>query len=156
VKTEPITIDGVAGPVVVTTHPFWGQPALMVGGQPAARVRRRQYTLPATVGGTVDAAVRMGFADPYPSVEVIGVRHRTGPNVPVVLRALALMPILLVAVGGLLGGLIGALGVVANLAVARTRIPSAVKSLIMIGVGVVAVVVWLAIAVAVRGAISQN
>jgi hypothetical protein len=97
----------------------------------------------------------MGFADPYPSVEVNGVRHRTGPNVPIVLRALALLPFLLVA-GGVLGGLIGALGFIANLAVARTRIRSVVKSLIMIGISMVAFVVWLAIALAVSGATSQN
>jgi hypothetical protein len=147
VKNGPITIDGVAGPVVVTTPTLWGKPSLTVGGQPAARVGSRQYLLPATAGGTVDAALRTGFADPYPSVEINGVRHRTGPKVPVVLRVLALLPILLVA-GGALGGLIGALGVVANLAVARTRIPSVAKAPIMIGVGAVAFLVWLAVAAA--------
>jgi hypothetical protein len=50
--------------------------------------------------------------------------------------------------GGALGGLIGALGVVANLAVARTRIPSVAKAPIMIGVGAVAFLVWLAVAAA--------
>jgi hypothetical protein len=43
------------------------------------------------------------------------------------------------------------LGLVVNLVVARTSIPSAVKVLIMIGVGVVACVVRLAMAVAVQG-----
>jgi hypothetical protein len=147
VKTEPITIDGVAGPVVVTTPTLWGRPALTVGGQPAARVGPRQYTLPATAGGMVDAALRAGFADPYPSVEVNGVRHRTGPKVPVVLRILTLLPILLVT-GGALGGGIGALGVVTNLTVARTKIPSVAKAPIMIGVGAVAFLVWLAVAAA--------
>jgi hypothetical protein len=84
------------------------------------------------------------------------VRHRTGPRVPVALRVLAVQPILLFAVGGLIGGLVRALGLVVNLVVARTSIPSAVKALIMIGVGVVASVVWLAIAVAVQGGISQG
>jgi hypothetical protein len=148
VKNEPITIDGVAGPVVVTTPTLWGKPSLTVGGQPAARVGSRQYLLPATAGGTVDAALRIGFADPYPSVEINGVRHRTGPKVPVVLRVLALLPIGMAVVGGALGGLIGALGAVANLAVARTRIPSVAKAPIMIGVGTVGFLVWLAVAAA--------
>jgi hypothetical protein len=43
------------------------------------------------------------------------------------------------------------LGLAVNLVVARTSIPSAVKVLIMIGVGVVACVVRLAMAVAVQG-----
>jgi hypothetical protein len=156
VNTEPISIDGVAGPIIVTTHAFWGRPAVTVGGLPALRTGKRQYTLPVTAGGAVEATLRSGFADPYPTVEVNGVQHRTGPTVPIVLRVLALVPILLVAVGGLLGGLIGGLGVVANLAVARTRTPSVVKALIMIGVSVVAFVVMLAVAVAVGGATSQS
>jgi hypothetical protein len=41
------------------------------------------------------------------------------------------------------------------LAVARTSLPSAVKALIMIGVGVVAYLVWLAIAAATQGAIDD-
>ncbi len=155
-KTEPISIDGVAGPIVVTTNALWGQPAVTVGGRQAPRVGRRQYTLPAPRGGTVDAFVRMGFADPYPSVEVNGVRFRTGPKISVGLRILTLLPILLVAIGGLLGGLVGALGFLANLAVARTRIPSAVKALAMIATAVIAFVLWLAIAVAIRGATGQS
>ncbi|WP_255544930.1 hypothetical protein [Micromonospora parastrephiae] len=43
-----------------------------------------------------------------------------------------------------------------NLAVARTRLPSVGKALVMVGVGVVAYLVWLAIAVAVRGAVSGS
>jgi hypothetical protein len=154
VITDPITIEGVAGPVVVTTPTFLGQPAITVGGQPAPRVGRRQYTLPATVGGTVDATLRTGFADPYPSVEINGVRHRTGPKVPVGLRVLALLPILLVGIGGLIGGLVGALGVVVKLVIARAPISSAVKTLIMIGVGALACLVWVGKAVALQGAMS--
>lgn len=69
---------------------------------------------------------------------------------------MAPLPILLVAVGGVLGGLIGALGFVANLAVARTRPTSVVKVLLMVGVSVVAWVVWLAIAVVLHGAVSPS
>jgi hypothetical protein len=67
-----------------------------------------------------------------------------------------MLPIALVGIGGLLGGLIGALGVTANVAVARTRIPSAGKALIMLGIGAVAVAVYLLIAAAVRGAIAHS
>jgi hypothetical protein len=156
VNTEPISIDGVAGPIVVTTNAFWGRSAVTVGGVPTPRTGKRQYALPAAAGGAVEATVRSAFADPYPTVEVNGVQHRTGPSIPVVLRVLVPLPILLVAVGGALGGLIGALGLVANLAVARTRTPPVVKALIMVGVSVVAYLLWLAIAVALRGAVSPS
>lgn len=155
VNTDPISIDGVAGPIVVTTNAFWGRPRVTVGGVPAPRTGNRQYALPAAAGGAIEATVRSAFADPYPTVEVNGVRHRTGPAVPLVLRVMTLLPVLLVAVGGALGGLAGGLGFVANSAVARTRIPSAVKALIMVGVSVVAYFVWLVLAVAVRGAVNQ-
>lgn len=151
VDTQPVTIDGVAGPVVVTTNALWGQPAVTVGGQSAPRVGRRKYTLPAAGGGTVEATVRNGFADPYPILDINGVGFRTGPKPPVVLRMLSVLPIALVAIGGLTGGLLGVLGMVVNLAVARTNLPTAVKALLMVGVGVVAFVVLLMIAAAIRG-----
>jgi hypothetical protein len=143
-------IESVAGPVVVTTHALWGQPAITVGGQAAPRVGKRQYALPATAGGTVAATVRNGLADPFPTLEINGIRHRTGPKVPVVLQILSVLPIVLVAVGGLVGGLIGGLGFVVNLSVARTSQPAVVKALLMVGVAVTALAVLLLIAAAIR------
>jgi hypothetical protein len=154
VNTEPLRIAGVAGPVVVTTNVLWGRPVVTVGGLPATRIGKRRYALPATSGGALEATVRSGFADPYPTVEVGGEQHRMGPRVPAILQVLAILPIALVAIGGALGGLIGALGVVANLTVVRTRTPSIVKALIMVGISAVAFVVALAILTAVRGALS--
>jgi hypothetical protein len=156
VNTEPIAIDGVAGPVVVSTNALWGTPVVMVGYQTASRIGKREYALPSSFGGTVHATLRSRFADPYPTVEVNGVRHRTGPKMPVVLQVIALLPIALVGIGGLIGGLIGALGVMANVAVARTRISSAGKAFIMIGIGVVAVAVFLVIATAFRAAVNHS
>jgi hypothetical protein len=147
-KTDPIAINGVAGAVVVTTPVFFGHPTLTVEGQPAPRIRRRQYQLPATYGGTIDATVRTAFTDPYPSVVVNGVQHRTGPKVPVILRVLALLPFVLI-VGGVIGGLFGALGFITNLAVARTQLPSVAKAPLMIGTAVAAFLVWFAVAAAV-------
>lgn len=123
---------------------------------PAPRTGGRRYALSAAAGGAVEATVRTAFADPYPTVEINGVPHRTGPAIPILLRALVLLPILLVAVGGALGGLIGALGVGANLAVARTRIPPAAKAAAMLGVAVVATVVWLAVALAIGAAVTGS
>jgi hypothetical protein len=155
-KTEPIAIDGVAGPLVVATNAFWGRPVVTVAGQAVPRVGKRQYALPAADGGTVHATLRNRFVDPYPTVWANGIQHRTGPKVPVVLQVLTLLPIVLVGIGGAVGGLIGVLGVVADVAIARTRIPSAGKALIMIGIGAVAVLVYLVIAAALRGAINQG
>jgi hypothetical protein len=128
-----------------------------VAGQAVPRVGKRQYALPAANGrGTVNATLRSRLADPYPTVEAYGLRYRTGPKMPDVLQVLALLPIALVGIGGAIGGLTGGLGVAANLAIARTRIPSPGKALIMIGIGVVAVLVYLVIAAALRRAINQG
>ncbi|MCL2586230.1 MAG: hypothetical protein FWE35_27675 [Streptosporangiales bacterium] len=152
-QTEPIAIDGVAGPVVVTPS-FWGRPSITVWGQPVPRTGR-QYALPAADGGTVEATVRGGFADAYPTVEVNGVPYRTGPKPPVALQILTMVPILLIAIGGAIGGVIGVLGVAANLSVARTRMSVAGKTFAMIGVIVVAAVVFFAIAAALSAAVGQ-
>ncbi len=101
----------------------------------------------------MEGSVRPGLFDPYPSLEVNGIRHRTGPQVPVALRILALVPIGLIGLGGLVGGLIGALGVFANLAVARRSMPAIVKALLMLAVLAVTVVVWLIVALAITSAI---
>lgn len=152
-NTEPLSVAGVAGPIVVTTKEFWGHPIVSVAGVPAPRTGKR-FALPAVDGGVVQATLRTPFADPYPIVEVDGVQHRTGPSVPVFLRILVPLPILLFIVGGVLGGLIGALGFLANLTVARTQMAPAVKALAMVGVGIATAIVWLVIAVALNAAAS--
>lgn len=113
--------------------PVWGRAVITVFGQPAPRTGR-QFALPATAGGTVQATLKSGFADAYPTIEINGIAHRTGPTPPAALRVLAMVPILLVAVGGLIGGLIGVVGVLANLSIARTQMSAAGKAFAMIGV----------------------
>jgi hypothetical protein len=155
VKTEPIAIPGVAGPVVVATT-FWGRFVVTVADQAVPRIGKRQYALPSAVGGTVHATLRSRISDPYPTVEANGVRHRTGPKVPVVLQVLALLPMVLVGIGGALGGLAGALGAIANLGIARTRMPAAAKALVMVAIGAAAVLAYLLVAAAVHAAINQS
>ncbi len=155
-NTEPIRIVGVAGPVVVSTNGFWGRPSVTVGGLPATRTGKRSFALPTRDGRTIEATIRSGLGDPYPTLDVSGERHPTGPKLPATLRVLAFLPFVMIYVGGAIGGGIGGLGFVANLAVGRTRLPSAAKALIMIGVGVAVFIVWLAIAAAIRNAIGPS
>jgi hypothetical protein len=151
-----MTIRGLAGPVVLEAGLFSFRYTITVGGQPATRVGGRRYALPAAGGGTVEAAVRGSFLDPYPTLEVNGVKHRTGPSVPIALRALALVPILLVGIGGGLGAVIGILGIAGNMAIARTRMSSLVKALLMVWVLVVAFAVWYVVASVVLGALRNS
>lgn len=149
--TQPVAIPGLAGPVVVNMNSFTGKHAVTVGGHSVTSTGRRTYALPAADGRTVEGKVHSSFLDPYPSIEIGGVRHRTGPAVPVGLRVLALLPIVLL-IGGLLGGLIGAVAIVSNLAILRTAQSTVVKVVLLAGVFVAAAIVWLVIAAAIQSA----
>jgi hypothetical protein len=154
-RTEPLNIEGLAGPAVITLHPFTGRHSIMVGGRPATGTRRGRYSLPTADGRTVDARLRAGLFDPHPSLQIAGVTYRTGPPVPRLLQVLALAPIVLVGLGGLLGGLIGGGGVVANMGIARSPQSTARKTVLMIVVLVAAVVVWMLVAGALLAAIDS-
>ena len=59
---------------------------------------------------------------------------------------LAVLPLTLVGVGGLIGGAIGAVAAVVNVKLARTGLATAPKALVMVLVDVVAVVVYFVLA----------
>ena len=69
-QTEPLMIDGVAGPVVLTVNAFTGKHSVTVGGYPASGTRRGIYTLPTADGRTVAARLRSSLLDPHPSLEI--------------------------------------------------------------------------------------
>jgi hypothetical protein len=148
-RTEPMMIDRVAGPVVITVNAFTGKHSVTVGGQPASGTRRGAYTLPTTDGQTVAAKLRSSLIEPHPSLEIAGVTHRSGPSLPIALRVLVVIPLVLL-LGGLIGGVIGALGVGVNLGIARGRQSTAIKSLLMIMILVLAVVTFALVAAAIR------
>jgi hypothetical protein len=148
-------IPGLVGPVVVESS-FWSSRfTITAGGFPATRVGRNRYALPAAGSATVEATVSGGFFDAYPTLTINGVKHRTGPAVPVVLRVLAVLPIVLVFLGGFVGGLIGAIGWAANMAILRVVVSSPVKVLLMLAVLVVTVVAWVEVAAAISVAVNS-
>ena len=59
---------------------------------------------------------------------------------------LVFVPLVLVGLGGLVGGLFGAIGVVANLAIARSSQPTAVQVPLMLGTLILTGVAWLIVA----------
>jgi len=59
---------------------------------------------------------------------------------------LVLVPLSTLFIGGLIGGVIGALGALANLRIARAGLPAAAKVAVMLGVGVVCYVVLFIVA----------
>ena len=135
-QTEPMVIAGVDGPVAVEVNAL-GSPRVLVDGVPGSG-RRNVFELPAVGGGTVRAKVKGNLLDAYPVIEIDGVKHRTGPETPAVLRILILLPFLLVIAGGLIGGLFGGVGFAVNHSIARSDRSTGAKAVLMIlaGLGV--------------------
>lgn len=152
-QTAPLDIEGLAGPVVITSNAFTGRSSVTVGGRPVKGTRRGAYALPTADGRTVDAKVRTGLFDPYPSIDIAGVKHRTGPALPAVLRVLMVLPLALI-LGGLIGGAAGVSGVLLNMGIARSSQPTAVKAVLMIVVLAVAALVWLLLSAAFQTAVN--
>jgi hypothetical protein len=140
---------------MVEMNTFTGRGTISVGGIPE-HGRRGIFELPAEGGGRVRAKLRASLLDPYPTIEVDGVKHRTGPESPIILRLLGLLPFGLVFVGGLIGGLIGGVGVCVNLAVARGKQSMAVKALLMTLVLMGAALAYLVAAGVVAAAVTDQ
>lgn len=66
---------------------------------------------------------------------------------------LIVLPLSLVAIGALVGGILGALAALGNTYVARSRLSTPVKVLVMLGLLVAAYAVWLALVLALSAAL---
>lgn len=147
-QTEPLEIDGIAGPIVVKINTFTGKHSIVAGREELVN-KRGWYVLPRTDGSVVEARLRSSFLDTYPTLEIEGVKYRTGPAVPLGLKMVALLPILLLS-AGCLGGLLAGIAITANLAITRGQLHTAVKAVMMVGVLLVAYVLLVIIAAAVQ------
>ncbi|WP_089005325.1 hypothetical protein [Micromonospora viridifaciens] len=132
-----------------------GTPRVLVGGIPETG-RRNTFELPAVGGGTVRAKLKTNIVDPYPVIEIDGVKHRTGPNTPVVLRVLMLLPFLLVLKGGLIGGLFGGVGFAVNHSIALSDRSTGAKAALMILAALGVCLVYLVLAGIVLTAVEQQ
>jgi hypothetical protein len=144
-RTEPVNIDGLAGPLVVELTPITGRHSIMVDGEPTSGKPSGEYLLPLANGGLIEARLRRGVLDPYPRIEIDGVAHRTGPSVPMPLRALALLPLALIVVHGLVGAVLGVAGLAANLAIMRTAWSVPVRAALMVAVFAVAIAAFVGV-----------
>lgn len=146
-RNGPITIPGVAGPVTVDSHLWSGKQSVMVGGQPAASTGKQTFALPTSDGGATEGRVSRGsIMNPFPTVEIGGVKHPTGPEISVALRLLMVAPIVLTAIGGLLGGLVGGSGLLLNYNLMRSARRPAIKVMLMTLVLIAAFAVWATLA----------
>ena len=146
-SNQPVIVPGIVSPVTVVRNIWTGKQTVSVGDHLAVSTGKRTYALPTSDGGTVEGTVsRSTLFNPFPTLEVEGVKHPTGPEIPVALRVLMVAPILLLAIGGLVGGVVAAGAIVVNLTIARGTHTIGIKALLMALTLAAAIAVWAAAA----------
>jgi hypothetical protein len=95
VQTQPISIEGVKGEVVVATN-WKGGVALYVDGQEAPSRGKDRWALPAVRGADLEGYLQMKFWQVFPTLVVNSTEHRTGPKTAFPVILLAGLPLLMV------------------------------------------------------------
>ena len=137
---------------------FFGAPSILKNGFEVERSseKGRPYLLPAAGGSVVKAYPKPSFPDMIPQLEINGIKHRTVPKLPVAEYVVACLPLVLVAVGGGLGGLLGVLAMFLNLRVFRGSGTAFKKYAVAIAITLVAFVIWAAVANYLRPLLIEN
>lgn len=137
-------IPGTTGPDIVIRLGAFGATVLANGVPLRGRGSfRRTYTVPMPDGPARE--LRLNTWTGSPRVSVDGHETPIGPQISAVELVLAFLPVGLVGIGGLLGGVIGGATVGVNMSIARSGSPMAVRVLGMLGATAVAVVLWWAV-----------
>lgn len=125
---------------------LWGGPRLFVNDQQVPGNKKMQLRRNDGREVTVRWKNDLWGVD-VPNLDVDGTIIQVAKPMPIGYKIWCLLPILLVFIGGALGGIIGAVGVLANGAIFRKRsIQPAVKVMIAIAVAIAAFVVYFLIA----------
>lgn len=145
VHTTPIMIPGVAGWVSVTL-PALGRADVTVNGLPAQRLRGSDFLLPGINGTPILVKLKRGVANPFPNILTADASYLTGPELPVFLKVLLLMPIILIPFSGILfGAIFGVPAFFANLHVSRILPTNAGKGAAMAGINLAALLGLIAV-----------
>lgn len=149
-RTDPIAIPDLDGPVVVEQNLWSGTPRLLVGSVEVPSTGRRSFSVRTREGSSVEVTVKSTLVRPFPTIQIGERNFETGPALPVWLVILMLLPLGLLVMGGALGGAIGALGVVVNTIIARSAWGGVAKALTMLGVFAVVLGLWFSLGLAAR------
>ena len=96
-RTQPITIEGVKGGVVVATN-WKGGVGVYVDGKEMPQRGQDRWALPAVRGADLEGFLQIKFWQVFPTLVVNSVEHRTGPKTPLALAIFAALPLLIVIV----------------------------------------------------------
>lgn len=149
----PFRIPGTSGPDIVVHRSALGSLQIRVDGVPV-KGKRGRYPIQLRDGTTRE--LRLSGQWTGLKAVVDGVETPLEPSIPKYLLVLIFLPISLVVLGGLIGGVFGGLGAAINTGVARASLPTAGKVIAMLGVAVVTAALYLVTAVTFRNAIAPN
>src|SRR5690606_1299916 len=90
-----------------------------------------------------DLYPKSSFPDLIPSLEINGIKHTIVEKLPWPQYALALLPMILIFIGGGLGGAIGAVSTIYNLQIFRTKDSDIIKYLNVVAVSILAYIAYL-------------
>ena len=153
-----VALNGFEGQNVEVQPPglFTG-PKLLVAGQPApAGAKRGEMVLRRNDGKDVTVAWKpqlMGLD--VPRLAVDGSVVEVVKPLPWYVLAWSALPLVLILIGGLLGGVTGAVAAYLNLKLFRTSLPGVVKFIFSAVVGGVAVLVYFLVALTLLSAVGQ-
>jgi hypothetical protein len=145
--TSTIRLPGTDGPDIDVEQRPIGGPSVTIGGVPASRdpARKNTWVVPLTDGTTRSFSITTGWSGTV-VVTDDGSRLPLGPRRPAWETVLALLPVGLVAVGGLIGGLFGGIGAAVSMTILRSGVRQPMRAGLMIGVLAVTAVAWFAVA----------
>ena len=146
-RSTTIRLPGTDGPDIVVERGMLSKPRVRIDGRDVPRdpARKDSYTVVLPDGSTRSFALksdRNGLA----VVADDGSRMALDPPRPIWETVLTLLPIGLVAVGGLIGGAIGGVAAAGNMAISRSSLRTPVRIAGMLLLTSVAVLGWLVIA----------
>ena len=141
----PIPLAGFEGRGLSLRQPgFWTGVALLCDGAPVPR-QGGVYALKDNAGAAVALKFRRTPFDPIPKIDANGQVIVLAPPLAWYDYVLIILPIGLVGIGGIIGGVCGAMGAYFNTQVARLPLPAPLRILIALGVTLAAAAVWFGI-----------
>ncbi len=151
---QTFEVPGIAARLQYVPPGMWRGARLLVDGNPAKRKFLGKIELPASDGSTIEVRVVEGVTGP--ALRVGKTLHPIGPRIPAFLGVVAYLPIGLIAVGGMIGGLIGGMAMVACRRIALSERSVGLRLALMSGIIVVATAVALTLALLVQGAVGRR
>jgi hypothetical protein len=140
----PYLLPGTTEPAITIVRPGFGSPRVLVNGVRVKGRRGGRFTIPLADGTTTELQLKGQWSGLKAVVD--GVETPLEPPMNRGLVALTFLPLFLVILGGLIGGLIAGGALAINTWLIRRTMPVAARIIGVLGVTALAVVIWFGIA----------